>query len=242
MNKLQIFNFNAASVRIVEKDGQPWFVLKDVCDVLSIDQVAGIKRRLAEDVISNHPLQTAGGIQNTTIINEDGLYDVILESRKPEAKAFRKWVTGEVLPTIRKSGSYSLNDPQQLIALALIEANRLLESKDKQIALLQPKAAFFDAVADSKTAIDMAQAAKVLNFGKGRTTLFRILREEGILRRNNEPYQEYIDRGYFRVVEQKYGKPDGSTSINIKTLVYQKGLDFIRRTLEKKGAAELAIR
>ena len=109
------------------------------------------------------------------------------------------------------------------------EAKQLAEAKVKE---LQPKADFFDAVADSKTAIDMAVAAKVLAIkGIGRNKLFETLREKKVLAPNNQPYQEFVDRGYFRVVEQKYTKPDGSTNINIKTLVYQKGLEHIRRML-----------
>ncbi|MNW46572.1 hypothetical protein D3C74_238740 [compost metagenome] len=233
MSELQVFKFNTLEVRTVFKDGEPWFVLKDVCNVLEIDQVAGIKRRLSDDVISNHLIpDSIGRQQDTTIINEDGLYDVILESRKPEAKEFRKWVTRDVLPSIRKTGSYSINDPQKLIALALIEAQKVLEEQDQQIALMQPKAEFFDQVASSKDAIDIGTAAKVLKIpGIGRNNLFERLRNANILMGNNQPYQKFIDAGYFRVIEQKYTKPDGSTNINIKTLVYQKGLDFIRRTL-----------
>jgi len=124
--------------------------------------------------------------------------------------------------------------PQLLIAAALIEAQKMLDQKDETIALMKPKAEFFDAVADSKTAIEMSQAAKVLNYGKGRNTLFAILRAEKILRDNNEPYQEFIDRGYFRSIEQKYTKPDGTTCISIKTLVYQRGLDYIKKVLDRR--------
>jgi anti-repressor protein len=126
--------------------------------------------------------------------------------------------------------------PQVLIATALIEAQKLIESKDEVIALMKPKADFFDAVANSKDAIEMSQAAKVLNYGKGRNVLFKILRTEKILRDNNEPYQEFIDRGYFRLLEQKYTKPDGTTCINTKTLVYQKGLSFIKKVLDRQKA------
>jgi phage antirepressor YoqD-like protein len=126
--------------------------------------------------------------------------------------------------------------PQLLIATALIEAQKLIESKDEVIALMKPKADFFDAVANSKDAIEIGQAAKVLNYGKGRNTLFQILRAEKILRDNNEPYQEFIDRGYFRTIEQKYSKPGGETYISIKTLVYQKGLDYIKKVLDRRKA------
>lgn len=114
-----------------------------------------------------------------------------------------------------------------------LEENRLLEAEN---AVLKPKAEFFDAVTDSKDAIPMANVAKVLGFkGIGRNNLFKILREEKILQPNSIPYQEYIDRGYFRVVEQRYDKPYGEVGINIKTLVFQKGIDFIRKLLINKG-------
>ncbi|MEA1972889.1 MAG: phage regulatory protein/antirepressor Ant [Candidatus Cloacimonadota bacterium] len=116
---------------------------------------------------------------------------------------------------------------------------KLLESeKEKQLLLtennkMKPKADFFDAVADSKTAIEMGKVAKVLGIkGYGRNNLFEFLRNAGILRNNNEPYQTYVDRGYFRVVEQKYNT-NGETRISIKTLVYQKGLDYIRKLIEQ---------
>ncbi|GGK20898.1 hypothetical protein GCM10010965_12500 [Caldalkalibacillus thermarum] len=132
MNQLQhIFDYHGQQVRTVVKDGEPWFVLKDVCHILDLGQVAGVKRRLSKDVISNHPLETPDGIQQMTIINEDGLYDVILESRKPEARAFRKWVTKDVLPTIRKTGQYSLEQLKTPAELMLMAAQKLVEHEKK---------------------------------------------------------------------------------------------------------------
>jgi len=109
-----------------------------------------------------------------------------------------------------------------------------LEEKEKQIALMKPKADFYDAVAGSKDAIEIGKAAKVLNMGLGRNKLFKFLRDKKILQADNIPYQEYIDRGYFRTIEQKWTTPTGETKINIKTLVYQKGLDYIRKLLQKE--------
>ncbi|UWG96829.1 phage antirepressor KilAC domain-containing protein [Dehalobacter sp. DCM] len=129
------------------------------------------------------------------------------------------------------------NSPEQVMARALQIADKRIHNLQLVIEQQKPKVDFFDAVADSKSAIEMSQAAKVLSFGKGRNTLFKILREEGILRDNNEPYQEYIDRGYFRVVEQKFKKPSGETEISIKTLVYQRGLDYIRKIIDKRKSA-----
>lgn len=139
------------------------------------------------------------------------------------------------------------NTPEMIMSRALRMAENTINSlkvesakKDEEIAVLAPKAEFFDTVADSKTAIDMAQAAKVLNMGIGRNDLFAFLRNEKILMNDNTPYQTYIDRGYFRTIEQKYSKPDGSIHISIKTLVYQRGLDFICRLYISKGGNKIA--
>lgn len=106
MNELMIFNYQNNNVRTIEKDGEPWFVLKDVCTVLGISKYRDTATRLDADERGSVELDTPGGMQSMTIINESGLYNVILRSDKPEAKPFRKWVTSEVLPTIRKTGSY----------------------------------------------------------------------------------------------------------------------------------------
>lgn len=129
---------------------------------------------------------------------------------------------------------------ERLISLALIEAYKVLEEKDNKIKTLEtdnqrmkPKEEFFDAVTDSKDAIEIGKVAKVLNYpGVGRNKLFEILRDKGVLMRNNIPYQKYIDNGCFRTVEQKYSIPTGETRISIKTLVYQKGVDYIRKVLD----------
>ena len=103
----------------------------------------------------------------------------------------------------------------------------------EDVKRMKPKEEFFDAVADSKDAIEIGKVAKVLNFpGIGRNKLFEILRRKGILMKDNIPYQKFIDNGCFRTIEQKYSLPDGETRISIKTLVYQKGVDYIRKVLE----------
>ena len=129
------------------------------------------------------------------------------------------------------------NTPERVMARGY-EASKLVIAKQNQLLLEQKhKVDFYDAVADSKTAVPMDQVAKVLAIpGIGRNKLFEFLRESGILQYNNIPYQTFVDRGYFRVVETKFTKPDGSTNINIKTLVYQKGIDYIRKKLEERVA------
>lgn len=131
------------------------------------------------------------------------------------------------------------NTPEKVLARALQVANKVIDNfKDEVKALSEknaemlPKAVFYDAVTGSDDTIDMAKAAKVLNMGVGRNTLFKLLREKNVLQSNNIPYQQFIDKGYFRCIESKYDAPDGSTHISIKTVVFQKGLDFIRATIE----------
>lgn len=126
------------------------------------------------------------------------------------------------------------NSPEKLMARALQLSNRVLLEYKHQLELIQPKVDFHDAVVGSSDTIDMGQVAKVLNCGIGRNKLFEILREKKVLRDNNEPFQSYCDRGWFRMVESKYQLPNGDTRINIKTVVFQKGVDGIRKLL--KGA------
>lgn len=126
----------------------------------------------------------------------------------------------------------------ELLALAVLEAQRMLSAKDAKIAELEPKAAFFDQVADSKTALQMRDAAATLNIpGLGRNNLFQKLRALGILDDKNIPYRQYQDNGYFRVVETQWTDKHGEPQISLKTLVYQKGLEYIRRQLHKAGVA-----
>jgi anti-repressor protein len=122
----------------------------------------------------------------------------------------------------------------ELMALALIEASKFLEAKEKRIAELEPKAAFFDQVADSKTALQMRDVAAVLNIPRwGRNRIFDMLREKSVLDARNIPYRQYQDNGYFRVVEQSWTDDKGDTHVSLKTLVYQKGLAYIKKLIEK---------
>ncbi|ORC37293.1 hypothetical protein B4O97_03630 [Marispirochaeta aestuarii] len=124
-----------------------------------------------------------------------------------------------------------------IVRQAINLLNEEIEELQAQLDRAKPKIEFFDQVTDSTDAVDMATAAKVLHLGVGRNTLFNFLRDNNVLQQNNQPYQSFIDRGYFRTIEQKYTKNDGSTSINIKTVVYQKGLDFIRRLWKERYIA-----
>ena len=239
MNDLQIFeNEVFGKVRVIVIDNEPWFVGKDVAEALGyMNTRQAIATNVDEEDRGVHPMDTLSGIQNMTIINESGMYSLVLQSKLESAKRFKRWITSEVIPSIRKNGGYIANQenltPEQIVANALVVAQKIIADRDKQIEELKPKAEFFDAVTDSKDAIPMADVAKVLDMGVGRNKLFEFLRTKGILDAHNRPYQKFIDAGYFRVVEQKFDKGYGEVGINIKTLVFQKGVDYIRRKLSE---------
>lgn len=174
-------------------------------------------------------VQNNGGIQERVLTDHECTVDmakhICLMSRTEKGKECRQY-----LIDLEKAW----NTPEQVMARALKLADQTIASLNKTIETMKPKVEFFEAVTDSKDAISMADVAKVLDFGGGRNTLFKILRQEKILQKDNRPYQEYIDRGFFRVVEQKYDKGYGETGINIKTLVFQKGVEYIRKLLVKR--------
>lgn len=235
VNELQIFNNpEFGSVRTITKDNEPMFCLTDVCKALDITHVTDVKNRLKQDGVgTSEVIDNLGRKQNATFINESNLYKVIFQSRKPSAERFTDWVTSEVLPSIRKYGTYCLpRTYKEALAQLLIEVdkNEKLELENKE---MKPKADFFDTVADSKTAISMNEVAKVLNIkGYGRNNLFEFLRENKVLDRWNVPYQRYVDNGWFRVIEQHYQK-NGEPIVTTKTLVYQKGVDGIRKMINQ---------
>ena len=258
MNELKVFDSpEFGKVRTIVINSEPWFVGKDVCEAFgdtnyrrSLANIDGSDKGVSQ-------IDTAGGKQNMTVINESGLYSLLFQMQPQKAKGvsqndtlveerieklhrFKHWVTSEVLPSIRKHGMYAVDELIANPELAIRAFTALKEEREKNKALqednerMKPKAEFFDAVTDSKDAIDMGQVAKVLNYPRiGRNKLFEILRDNGILQQNNQPYQKYIDCGYFRVIEQKYEARPGEIRINIKTLVFQKGIDYIKKLLDK---------
>lgn len=252
---VQLFsNPQFGNIRIVmNENGEPMFCLADACDILGLS-AKGVNQRLTKDVISNYPLETKGGIQQVLFVNEDGLYDVVLDSRKPEAKQFRKWVTSEVLPSIRKHGAYMTPDtlekailsPDFIIKLAtnLKEEQQKRSILEKENAILKPKAALMDKVIDTGEKIDIGQTAKILGLPYGRNTLFKKLRELGVFFKNrNEPKQEYVDRKYFELKEQWIERNTHDSFMIVKVLVTQKGLEFINRILDgnKSDGRQLKI-
>ena len=225
MANIQVFEYQNNKVRTVDVDGEVWFVLKDVCEVLHLGTTAKVAERLDDDEKGMNQIHTPGGTQNVTVVNESGLYHVILRSDKPEAAPFRRWVTNDVLPAIRKTGSY--NAPQltrsQLLATALIAAHEELEEKDKQIETMKPKALFADAVSASSQSILVGEMAKLLSqngIQMGQNRLFSWMRENGYLIKDrkrtdyNMPTQKSMELRLFEIKETSIAHSDGHTSIN----------------------------
>ena len=245
MNNIQIFNSEQfGRVRVIMSDNEPKFIAKDVCEILGISKYRDALSRLDPDEGCIVRVDTPGGKQEMRALTESGLYTLIIRSDKQEAKPFRKWVTSEVLPAIRKTGGYmaakEMETPATIIARAVLVANdtiarqkQQLEQVQKQVAALAPKAELMDKVLDTDQKIDVGQAAKILNLPFGRNTLFQRLRERGIFFCNrNEPKQEYINRGYFELKEKLIDRNNHESFTVIKVLVTQKGLDFLARQFE----------
>lgn len=236
---LSKFSFNNDPVRVILIDNNPWFIAKDVCTVLGLENVSQALSGLDEDergIISNDAIEEQSFTKYTLLtISESGFYDLVLTSRKPQAKPFKKWVTSEVLPAIRKTGGYSISAPKTYSEALreLADQHEKAEALTKQLQEAAPKVEFYEAVTSSTDTMDMLEVSKIL--GTGRNKLFAFLRDQKILlpNKDNLPYQTYIDAGYFKVVESKYNKPDGTVHIGRKTVVYQKGVDFIQKRLKK---------
>lgn len=175
MNKVTIFKYEESKlVRTMNVSGEPWFVLKDVCDVLGLSTPARVAERLDSDEVSQaHLIDSMGRSQEMTIISESSLYNVILRSDKPEAKPFRKWVTSVVLPSIRKNGGYIARQeelsPQELMAKALLVAQKTLTDRDARIneltaqnQIMQPKAEYFDELVARNLLTNFRETAKEL--------------------------------------------------------------------------------
>lgn len=247
MDGLQIFQSKEfGNVRAVVKDGEPWFVASDVCESLGLSNPTVSVNRLDADERSKFNLGRQGEV-NT--VNEYGLYNLVLGSRKPEAKAFKRWITHEVIPAIRKHGGYLtpdkveeiLTDPDSIIRLAtqLKEERAKREAAEKVIEEQRPKALFADAVSASKTSILIGALAKLIRqngVDVGQKRLFEWLRKKGYLIKSgndkNMPTQRSMERGLFEVKEGSYVDGDGVNRITRTTKVTGKGqLYFVNKFL-----------
>ncbi|ARJ25455.1 phage antirepressor Ant (plasmid) [Bacillus mycoides] len=251
MNQLQVFNSEEfGQVRTVVKGRDVWFVAKDVCDVLEIVNATRSLSRLDEDEL--HSMKVAdslGRLQETNIINESGLYSLIMTSRKPQAKAFKKWVTSEVLPSIRKHGAYmtdqvleqAVTNPDFAIGLLtkLKEEKEKLAAAQQQIVQQQPLVTFAEACMQSDQTLKVGEVAKLAmkqGIKIGQKRLFDKLREWGLMFKNStEPTQKGCERELFEVSQGVKKKPNGEAFTWTTTYVTPKGQAYIIDRLKKEN-------
>lgn len=233
MNELKQFNFESNQVRALLINNEPWFVGKDVALSLGYkDTSDALKKHVTDEDKLTRCFADSGQNRQMYVINESGLYALIFGSKLESAKRFKHWVTSEVLPQIRKTGSYATPQltGEELMAKALIEAKSVLERQNKQIIEMKPKAIFADAVATSDTSIligDLAKLIKQNGTDIGQKRLFERMRNDGYLIKKgtskNMPTQKAMEKGLFEVKERVISNPDGSTRITRTTKVTGKG-------------------
>ena len=250
MKDLKVWNFENSKVRIVEMNGEPWFVGKDVADILGY----GASRNAiaahvdTEDKLT-HQISASGQRRNVTLINESGVYSLILSSKLPKAKRFKRWVTSEVLPAIRKHGMYAteelLNNPD--FAIAAFKALRdernknkklaaTVHAQKKQIAKMQPKVSYCDIVLQCKDLVTVNTIAK--DYGWSAIRLNAYLHEHGIQYKQGEIwhlYQDYAEKGYTGTRTQIFTGTDGEQHSREHTYWTQKGRLFLYEYLKADG-------
>ena len=261
INELQVFSYEGSEIRTVQLSGEPWWVLKDICDVLDLSNPSVIADRLDDDEKAKvDPKQYLGSRSNepATVISESGLYNVILLSRKPEAKKFKRWITHEVLPTIRKHGAYvtsakleeMISDPEAWIKVltALKDERAAKERLQLEAAQNEPKIVFADAVSVSNGTILIGELAKILKGNGieiGQNRLFEKLRQDGYLIKRqgtdyNAPTQRAMELGLFKVKETAITHSDGHVTISKTTKVTGKGQQyFINLFLGRSGDGQI---
>lgn len=264
MDELQIFNNSEfGEIRTVVANGDPMFCLADVCRILEIKNVSDCRNRMNESGVVSTEVGVQTGVKadgtpaiqkvKMNFINESNLYKIIFQSRKESAERFTEWVTGEVLPSIRKNGGYiagqeKLSDDELLAKALMVAQNKIAErdsiiaEKQERIEKMRPKEIFADAVASSHTSILIGDLAKMIcqnGYQIGQKRLFDWLRDNGYLMKHgnskNMPQQRYLEQGLFEIKESNVQNPDGSVRITKTTKVTGKGqIYFVNKFLEKR--------
>lgn len=251
MNEMQIFkNPEFGSVRTLEIDGDPWFVGRDVAEILGYSNPPkSIRDHVSEEDKTVNESFTVNGTQGV-LINESGLYSLILSSKLPKAKEFKRWVTSEVLPAIRRHGVYAvdevLNDPDMLIAaLTELKAERAkteslkqtVAIQNQQISEMQPKASYYDVVLNCKDLVSVSVIAK--DYGWSAKRMNQYLNEKGVQYRQGDKiwllYQKYAERGYTNTKTQVFPRSDGTLHTSVHTYWTQAGRLFIYDLLKADG-------
>ena len=256
MNDLTIFESpEFGAIRTVELDGEPWLVGKDVAQALGYtDTDQALRRHVDDEDKLTRNFDGSGQNRSMTIINESGLYSLVLSSKLPTAKKFQRWVTSEVLPSIRRTGGYVANDElfiQTYLPFAdestkslfrttlhtIGEQNKLIQQQRDKIQQDKPLVQFAEHVSESVNSIDIGTFSKLLyneNIKIGRNRLFAWMKKNGYLMRDTKPYQKYVDAGYFKVIEQAFKTPYGNKMVDTKTLVTGKGQIYFTEKLRKE--------
>ncbi len=201
-----MFDYADRQVRTVAVDGEVWFVLADICSVLGVANVGNVAARLDEADIRQTDISSGGQRRAVTIVSESGMYEVVIRSDKPEARRFRWWVTHEVIPAIRRTGTYAVETPEQLMARAVVQAQEIIARKDEQIAALAPMAEAWEEIADAGTDYAVRDVAPMLSragIETGPQRLFEKLHELGWIYRGEKgrwtPYASAVDAGLLKV-------------------------------------------
>ncbi|MDY4835457.1 MAG: phage antirepressor [Frisingicoccus sp.] len=242
MNELQIFkNEEFGEIRTATIDGEPWFVGKDVADIIGYTNTPkAIRDHVDDEDKLNERIVLSGQNREVILINESGLYSLILSSKMSNAKKFKHWVTSEVLPSIRKHGVYAVDELLSNPDMAIKAFTALKEEREKNKLLqadnqrMKPKEIFADAVSTSHTSILIGDLAKILKqngIDTGQKRLFEWMREHGyLIKRNgadyNMPTQKSMELGLFEIKESTVNNPDGSVRINKTTKVTGKGQQY----------------
>lgn len=236
MNALQLFNYSGHDIRTQLIDGEPWFVLADLCKVLGLTTPARVVDRLDEAGVSQAHISSSGQFRQMTIVNESGMYEVIIRSDKQEAKAFRRWLTSEVIPQIRKTGSYGtpsldLNalDPRTL-ALAILEESDRADAAEKQLAIVAPKAEAFQQFIESDGSLPMGAVANM--FKIGRQTLFDWLKLAKVIQPDRRPYQEFAH--WFDVKATTFERSSGMSGVSYSSKLLPSGVDPLYKLLVRR--------
>ena len=249
MNSMQVFkNDQFGIIRAMRgEDGEPMFIAGDVAKILGYGDATHMTRRLEDDEKGLRSVETPGGAQMANVITEPGLYSAILGSRVPEAKAFKRWVTHEVLPALRRDGGYMVardETPEQTMARAVLLAQQTIDRQKSRIAELEPKALFADAVAASDGTCLVGELAKMMRQNGvevGQNRLFAMLREDGYLgnvgQNRNVPTQRSMELGLFRIKETAITHSDGHVTISRTPKVTGKGQRYFLERYGKTGEA-----
>lgn len=229
--EVSIFNFESQNVRTVIIDNNIWFVASDVTKILGYINGKQAIIEHCKGIYKKYPLQTAGGVQELSIIDESGLYKLVLASKKSNAIKFKEWVTSKVLPSIRKTGSYSVTPKKELsieemTLLVIQNMQSKIADQQRQLEEQKPKVEFAEKIVNTGNGVSIGDFAKSIGWGQNK--LFDWLRQNKYLMSNNIPYQSYIDNGYFKVIEWVLEKKNEA---KFKTLITGKGQEYISRKI-----------